>query len=86
MKWEDLERVRAERVAKEKAAADKGKGKRGRKGKVCAREVDGAVEGDAQEVGRSAPVVKSKKEKRKRVQRPDPKAIEGICGANVLIS
>jgi hypothetical protein len=44
MEWEDLERARAERTSKDKAAADKGKGKRGRKRKLFAREADGDVE------------------------------------------
>ncbi|KAI2477470.1 DDE-domain-containing protein [Pyrenophora tritici-repentis] len=47
MKWEDLERVRVERLAKDKAAVEKGKGKRGRKRKVSAQEADG-VEGEVE--------------------------------------
>lgn len=44
MNYKDLVKARAERTAKDKAAADKGKGKRGRKRKVSAREADGDVE------------------------------------------
>ncbi|KAI1665637.1 DDE superfamily endonuclease [Pyrenophora tritici-repentis] len=78
MKWEDLERVRVERLAKDKAAVEKGKGKRGRKRKVSAQEADG-VEGEvesgaaAQEAGLLVPTPKDKKKaKRSRVQQPQP--------------
>lgn len=79
MKWEDLERVRAERVAKNKAASEKVKGKRGRKRKVPAPEADSSIEAevetqaDAQEADSSVPTLREKKKaKRSRVQQPQP--------------
>jgi hypothetical protein len=71
MSYEDLNKARAARAAKNEAAAHKGKVKRGRKRKVLVREAEGDVDGDAQEVGPSAPVVKSK-EKKARFQGPKP--------------
>jgi hypothetical protein len=67
--YEDLDKVRTVRAAKDsgKVAADKG-----RKRKLSAREAEGEVEGDAQEVGPSAPIVKSNREKKARLQGPDP--------------
>ena len=82
MSYEDLEKARAARAAKDKAAAEKGKGKRGRKRKVSAKEAKGNVEGesecegdiegdiDAQEVGSSVPALKNKRAKRSGVQEP----------------
>ena len=72
MSYEDLDKARAARAAKDKALADKGKGKRGRKRKESARDAEGDIEGDAQEVGPSAPVEKSSREKKARLQGPDP--------------
>jgi hypothetical protein len=78
MKWENLERVWAEHVAKDKAAVEKSKGKHGRKRKVSAREADGVeskVESGAaaQEAGLLVPTRKNeKKAKRRRVQQPQP--------------
>ena len=46
-------------------------GKRGRKRKVSVQDAEGDVEGDAQEVGPSAPIVKSNREKKTRLQGPD---------------
>lgn len=40
MGYEDLEEARAKRAAKEQATADKGKGKRGRKRKSPASELE----------------------------------------------
>lgn len=74
--YEDLDKARAARAAKEKATADKGKGKRGRKRKVSAREGDvkGDVKGDAdlQEAGSSMPPSKNKRARRSSVQEPEP--------------
>jgi hypothetical protein len=72
MSYEGLDKARAARAAKDKAAPDKGEGKRGRKRKVSAREAEGDVESDAQEVSPSAPFVKSIREKKTRLQGPDP--------------
>jgi hypothetical protein len=76
IEYEDLVKARAERTAKDEAAADKGKGRRGCKRKVSAREADGDVEDeveDAQEAGPSVPTLKGKKKARKsRVQQPQP--------------
>jgi hypothetical protein len=43
IEYKDLVKARANCTAKDEAAADKGKGKRGRKRKVSAREVDSDV-------------------------------------------
>jgi hypothetical protein len=76
IEYEDLVEARADRTAKDEAAANKGKGERGRKRKVSAREADGDVEdvvgeADAQEAGPSVPTLKDKKKaRRSRVQQP----------------
>jgi len=48
MSYKDLDTARAARAAKDKAAAEKGKGKRGRKRKVPAREVEGDTEDEVE--------------------------------------
>jgi hypothetical protein len=78
MSYEDLDIARAARTAKDKAAAEKGKGKRGRKRKVPAREAEGdirdEVEGGAHalEVGSSVCALKDKRAKQTSVQEPEP--------------
>jgi hypothetical protein len=78
MSYEDLVKARVERTAKGGAAAVKGKGKRGLKRKVSARDAgsdveDDVEEADAQEAGPSVPTLKGKKKARKcRVQQPQP--------------
>ena len=68
MRWEDLERARAERAAREMAAKEKGKGKRGRKRKTPAQE-EGAMPPET-EAGPSRP--RGKVSKKSRVQEPAP--------------
>jgi len=85
MSYEDLDKARAARAAKDagKTAAVKGNGKRNRKHKVSARESEGDVKSDAQEVGPSAPIVKRKRENKMRLQGPDPNAKP--CRASVAV-
>jgi hypothetical protein len=68
MRWEDLERVRAERTAREVAANEKGTGKRGRKRKAPEGEEE-AIPIEA-EAGPSRP--KRKVSKKSRVPEPAP--------------
>ncbi|KAF7671062.1 hypothetical protein GT037_010843 [Alternaria burnsii] len=70
MRWEDLQRVRAERAAKELAAKEKGKGKRGRKRKTPAQEVEEETIPLEIEAGSSRP--REKVSKKRRVQEPGP--------------
>jgi hypothetical protein len=72
--YEDLDKARAARAAKEKAAADNGKGNRGLKRKISAREAEGDVEGDAdgQEAGSSVPTSRDKRAKRSNLEEPEP--------------
>ncbi|KAF2022767.1 hypothetical protein EK21DRAFT_119410 [Setomelanomma holmii] len=78
MSYEDLDIARAARTAKEKTAAEKGKGKRGRKHKVPAREAEGDVEDEVEdgahalEVGSSVCPSKDKRAKQTSVQEPEP--------------
>jgi hypothetical protein len=74
MKWEDLERVRAERAAKDQAAAMKGKAKRVGKRKVSARKAGSNIEAGAQDAGPSVSSLTGKKTaKRNSVeQAPQP--------------
>jgi hypothetical protein len=69
MRWEDLEKARAERAAREMAANEKGKGKRSRKRKELAQEEEEATPPDA-EAGPSTP--KNKVSKKSRVPEPAP--------------
>jgi hypothetical protein len=73
MSYEDLDTARAARVAKDKAAAEKGKGKRGRKRKVPAREVEGDTE-DEVECGAYAgsSMCATKDKKQTSVEEPEP--------------
>ena len=68
MRWEDLEKARAERAAKEMAAKAKGKGKRGRKRKVPAQEGEEQAMPPEAEAGPSRP--KNKVSKKSRVPEP----------------
>jgi hypothetical protein len=68
MRWEDLEKARAERAAKEMAAKAKGKGKRGRKRKVSAQEGEEQAMPSEAEAGPSRP--KNKVSKKSRVTEP----------------
>jgi hypothetical protein len=74
MSYEDLDTARAARAAKDKAAAEKGKGKRCRKRKVPAREVEGDIEGGAYtpDVGSSMCALKDKRTKQTSVEEPEP--------------
>jgi hypothetical protein len=74
MEWEDLDKARIARAAKDKAAADKGKGKRGPKREITAREAEDNVEGDvdSQELGLSVPASKGKRAKRSNVRESEP--------------
>jgi hypothetical protein len=78
MSYEDLDIARAAQTAKDKAAAEKGKGKRGRKRKVPAREAEGDIEdevedsADALDVGLSVCASKDKRTKQTSVQEPRP--------------
>jgi hypothetical protein len=74
MSYEELDKARAARAAKEKAAADNGKGNRGLKRKISAREAEGDVEGDAdgQEAGSSVPTSRDKRAKRSNLEEPEP--------------
>jgi hypothetical protein len=82
MSYEDLDIARAARAAKDKAAAEKGKGKRGRKRKVPAREAEGDIEDEVEdeveggahalEVGSSVCASKDKRAKQTGVQEPEP--------------
>jgi hypothetical protein len=68
MRWEDLEKARAERTAREIAAKEKGRGKRGRKRKAPAQEEEEEVIPLETEVGPSRP--KDKVSKKNRVTEP----------------
>jgi hypothetical protein len=70
MRWEDLQRVRAERAAREMAANQKGKGKRGRKRKTPAQEVEEETMSLEVAAGPSRP--REKVSKKSRVQEPAP--------------
>ncbi|CAG5137502.1 uncharacterized protein ALTATR162_LOCUS138 [Alternaria atra] len=70
MRWEDLQRVRAERAARETAANQKGKGKRGRKRKTPAQEEEEVPIPPETESGPSRP--REKASKKSRVQEPAP--------------
>jgi hypothetical protein len=69
MRWEDLERARAERAARVIAAKEKGKGKRGRKRKAPEGEEEEAMPIGV-EAGPSRP--KGKISKKRRVPEPAP--------------
>jgi hypothetical protein len=69
MKWEDLDRARAERAARDMAAEEKGKGKRGRKCKALAQGEEEAMPPEA-EAGPSRP--KNKVSKKSNVPEPAP--------------
>jgi hypothetical protein len=69
MRWEDLERARAERAARAIAAKEKGKGKRGRKRKASEKREEEAMPMGA-EAGPSRP--KGKISKKRRVSEPAP--------------
>ena len=74
MSYEDLDIARAAPTAKDKAAAEEGKGKRGCKRKVPAREAEGDIEGGAYtvDVGSSMCASKDKRAKQTMVQEPEP--------------
>ena len=78
MSYEDLDIARAAPTAKDKAAAEEGKGKRGCKRKVPAREAEGDIEdkvkggAHALQVGSSVCASKDKRAKQTMVQEPEP--------------
>jgi hypothetical protein len=94
MSYEDRDIARAARAAKDKGVAEKGKGKRGRKGKVPAREAEGdikdEVEGGAHtlELGLSVCASKDKRAKQTSVQEPEPwrapVALNYVQGSDVM--
>jgi hypothetical protein len=72
MRWEDLQRVRAERAARETVAKEKGKGKRGRKRKSPAQEVEEEIMPPEVEAGPSRSRPREKVSKKRRVQESAP--------------
>ncbi|RII17534.1 hypothetical protein CUC08_Gglean002374 [Alternaria sp. MG1] len=74
MRWEDLQRARAERAARETVAKEKGKGKRGRKRKTPAQEVEEESMPLEVEAGpsRSRSRPRGKVSKKSRVKEPAP--------------
>ncbi|KAB2106160.1 hypothetical protein AG0111_0g6188 [Alternaria gaisen] len=72
MRWEDLQRVRAERAARETVAKEKGKRKRGRKRKSPAQEVEEEIMPPEVEAGPSRSRPREKVSKKRRVQESAP--------------
>ena len=72
MRWEDLQRARAERAAREMAANQKGKGKRGRKRKTPAQAEEEETMPLEVEAGPSRSSPRGKVSNKRRVQEPAP--------------
>lgn len=70
MRWEDLEKARADRAARDRATKEKGTGKRGRKRKTLAREGEDEAMPPDTEADLSRP--KHKASKKSRVSEPAP--------------